>query len=119
MLSTILYNTIIFPLNELLEFFYQFIFEATTNEGVAIITLSFVVTLCMLPLYMVAEDWQDKERKTHTELKSGIDRIKATFKGDEQCMILNTFYKQNQCDSYYSSNIFLTTPLPIRFVNTL
>lgn len=44
---------------------------------------------------MVAEDWQDKERKTQAKLKSGIDRIKATFKGDEQYMILNTFYKQN------------------------
>lgn len=92
---TALYNLIIFPLNELLEFFYEFIYEATYRPGFAIISLSFVVTLCTLPLYMVAEGWQDKERETQAKLKPGIDRIKKFFKGDEQYMILNTFYKQN------------------------
>lgn len=95
MISTILYDIIIFPLNELLEFFYQFIFEATDNEGIAVIGLSFIVTLCTLPLYMVAENWQEIERKTQAKLHPGIQRIKSTFKGDEQYMILNTFYKEN------------------------
>lgn len=90
-----LYNIIILPLNTLLEFFYQFIFEATNNPGIAVIGLSFVVTLCTLPLYMVAEGWQEKERKTQIMLKPGIERIKKFFKGDEQYMILNTFYRQN------------------------
>ena len=90
-----LYNIIILPLNTLLEFFYQFLFEATGNEGIAVIGLSFVVTLCTLPLYMVAEGWQEKERETQIALKPGIERIKKFFKGDEQYMILNTFYRQN------------------------
>ena len=90
-----LYNIIILPLNTLLEFFYQFLYEATRNEGVAVIGLSFVVTLCTLPLYMVAEGWQEKERETQAALKPGIERIKKFFKGDEQYMILNTFYRQN------------------------
>ncbi len=92
---TALYNLIIFPLNELLEFFYEFIYEATYMPPFAIIGLSFVVTLCTLPLYMVAEKWQDKERETQAKLKPGIQRIKKFFKGDEQYMILNTFYRQN------------------------
>lgn len=90
-----LYNMIIVPLNTLLEFFYQFIFEATGNPGVAVIGLSFVVTLCTLPLYMVAEGWQEKERETQLRLKPGVARIKKFFKGDEQYMILNAFYRQN------------------------
>ena len=90
-----LYNVIILPLNTLLEFFYQFIFEATSNKVIAVIGLSFIVTLCTLPLYMVAEGWQEKERETQLRLKPGIERIKKFFKGDEQYMILNTFYRQN------------------------
>lgn len=90
-----LYNAVIFPIYELLEFFYEFLFEATENEGIAVIGLSFVVTLCTFPLYMVAERWQDKERETQQKLKPGIQRIKSVFKGDEQYMILNAFYKQN------------------------
>ncbi|MCR5606645.1 MAG: membrane protein insertase YidC [Treponema sp.] len=94
MLSAI-YNIIIFPLTQLLEFCYQFVFEATGKEAIAVIFLSFIVTLCTLPLYMVAESWQDIERATQKKLKTGIDRIKKAFKGDEQYMILNTYYKQN------------------------
>ena len=75
-----LYNMIIVPLNTLLEFFYQFIFEATGKPGVAVIGLSFVVTLCTLPLYMVAESWQEKEREIQLKLKPGVARIKKFFK---------------------------------------
>ena len=90
-----LYNIIIQPLVLLTEFFYELIYEVTNNEGIGVIGLSFVVTFCTLPLYMVAEQWQEKERTTQARLKTGIDRIKQTFKGDEQYMILNAFYKEN------------------------
>ena len=89
------YNMIIFPISQLLEFFYQFIYEATGKEAVAVIGLSFVVTICCLPLYMVAEKWQETERETRRHLQIGIDRIKKAFRGDEQYMMLNTFYRQN------------------------
>lgn len=86
---------IIFPLQQILDFFFMLIYEITDNEGLAIIGLSFVVTLCTLPLYLVAEKWQDAERQKQSLMKPGIKRIKQAFKGDEQYMILNTFYKQN------------------------
>ncbi len=90
-----LYNLIIFPLTNLLEFSYQIMTETTGSIPLAVIALSFVVTLCTLPLYMVAEKWQETERQTQERLKPGIERIKRAFKGDEQYMILNTFYRQN------------------------
>ena len=52
---TILYQIIIMPLIQLTEFFYELFFEITGNQGIAVIGLSFVVTLFTLPLYMVAE----------------------------------------------------------------
>lgn len=108
-MSSIFYNLIIFPISQLLEFFYQFIYEATNREPIAIIGLSFVVTLCTLPLYMVAEGWQEKERDTRLKLQPGIERIKKNFKGDEQYMILNTFYKQN----HYSPIMALRSSLSL------
>ena len=87
-------NIIISPLKTLLELFFNF-FTKITNEGLAVIGLSFVVTLCCLPLYIVAEQWQEEERKIQQKLKPGIDRIKTAFKKDEQYMILTTYYKQN------------------------
>lgn len=94
-MGTVLYNLIIFPLTQLLEFFYVLFFEITKNKGISVIGLSFVVSLCTLPLYMIAEQWQEIEREKQSQMKKGIDRIKTTFKGDEQYMILSTFYKQN------------------------
>ena len=90
-----IYQIFIFPIIQIFEFFYQFIFEITNNKGIAVIGLSIVVSLVTLPLYMIAESWQEKERLIQKKLKPGIDRIKAVFKGDEQYMILSTFYKQN------------------------
>ena len=90
-----LYNCLISPLELLLEFFFTLVQVITKNSGIAVISLSFIVTLLTLPLYIVAENWQEKERNIQTFLRPGIDRIKQTFKGDEQYMIPSTFYRQN------------------------
>ncbi len=89
-----LYDAFIAPLELLLEFFFKFVQVITGNAGLAVISLSFIVTILTLPLYMVAESWQEKERQIQNKLKSGIERIKQTFKGDEQYMMLSTFYRQ-------------------------
>ena len=91
---TALYTIIITPLIQITEFFYELFYEITRSQGIAVLGLSFVVTIFTLPLYMVAEQWQEKERKIQAKLKDGIGRIKSTFKGDEQYMILSVFYRQ-------------------------
>ena len=101
MVSTFFYNLIISPIYNILEFFYVF-FSAVTSKGLSVIALSFVVTLFCLPLYMIAEKWQKQERDTQEKLKSGIKRIKKAFKGDEQYMILNTFYRENHYSPIYA-----------------
>ncbi len=93
--STILYTIILYPLVQIIEIAFMIFDKLFDNTGIAIIGVSFTVTLLCLPLYIVAEHWQQVQRDTENKLKPGIDRIKAVFKGDEQYMILNTFYKQN------------------------
>ena len=93
--STILYTIILYPLVQIIEIAFMIFDKLFGNTGIAIIGVSFTVTLLCLPLYIVAEHWQQVQRDTENRLKPGIDRIKAVFKGDEQYMILNTFYKQN------------------------
>ena len=94
MFASVFSNIIISPLKTILELFFNF-FTKISNQGLAVIGLSFVVTLCCLPLYIVAEQWQEQERRIQEKLKPGVDRIKTAFKKDEQYMILTTFYKQN------------------------
>ncbi|MBR6142761.1 MAG: YidC/Oxa1 family membrane protein insertase [Treponema sp.] len=90
-----LYNLIIHPIKQLLEIFYIFFYELTNSPGISVIGLSFVVTLCCLPLYIVAEQWQEKERLIQKQMRFRVQRIKKAFKGDEQYMMLSTYYRQN------------------------
>ena len=94
-LANILYTIILYPLVQLIEISFKLFDKLFSNTGIAILGVSLTVTLLCLPLYIVAEKWQQVERDTQAKLKPGIDRIKETFKGDEQYMILSTFYRQN------------------------
>lgn len=93
--GNILYTIILYPLVQIIEIAFFIFNKLFSNTGIAILGVSLTVTLLCLPLYVVAEHWQQVERDTQSKLKSGIDRIKSTFKGDEQYMILSTFYRQN------------------------
>ena len=90
-----LYNIVIYPLIQIIEVVYLVVWKLFKNSGYAVLGVSVAVTFLCLPLYIIAESWQQKERDIQKKLKPGIDRIKAVFKGDEQYMILSTFYKQN------------------------
>ena len=93
--ANILYTVILYPLVQIIEISFKIFDKLFDNTGIAVLGVSLTVTLLCLPLYIVAEHWQQVERDTQAKLKPGIDRIKQTFKGDEQYMILSTFYKQN------------------------
>lgn len=92
---SVLYTIIIYPLVQIVGgafIFAQRLFDIT---GLSVIFVSVVITILCLPLYDIAEKWQKIERDTQTRLKSGVDRIKSVFKGDEQYMLLTTYYRQN------------------------
>lgn len=94
-LGDALYAIILHPIVQVIEVAYKIFSQLFDNTGIAVMGVSFVVTVLCLPLYIVAEKWQQLERDTQNKLKPGVDRIKAVFKGDEQYMILSTYYRQN------------------------
>ena len=94
-MTTFLYDIIIYPLYILIECIYTFCRKITDSSGISIIGVSIGVTLFCLPLYIVAEKWQEKERLLEKALQPGIDRIKKTFKNDERYMMTSTFYREN------------------------
>ncbi len=91
-----LYTIIIYPLYQIIEFIFQLFYELCWwQSGIAIIGVSIGVTLLCLPLYAVAERWQEIERDTEKRLKPGLDRIKKTFSGDERYMMTSVYYGEN------------------------
>lgn len=96
-----LYTVFISPLELFFEVCFVFFQKAFSNYGLSIVGLSLVITIVTLPLYHVAEQIQKKERDDRKRLERGIRRIKETFKGDEQFMMLSTFYRQNHYHPAY------------------
>lgn len=92
---TFFFQLIIQPISYIIEVTFLLFNEISGNTGISIIGVSLAVSVLCLPLYIVAEKWQEEERRTEALLAPGVKRIKSVFKGDEQYMILSTFYKQN------------------------
>ncbi len=101
MIAKILYNIFIFPITEIIEFAFTFL-TFTGNMGYTIIGLSFFITLATLPLYAVAEHWQEVERKKTMAMAPRVKMIKEVFKGDEGFMILSTYYRQQNYKPIYA-----------------
>jgi len=91
----ILYTIIIYPITQILEFTFCLSQKLFKENGISIIFISFTISVLSLPLYAVAEKFQQLERNTEKKLKPKANRIKEVFSGDEQFMILSTYYRQN------------------------
>jgi len=121
-----LYAIIIFPIEQVIEFIFSLIYLVFRISGIPIIGVSLAVTFLSLPLYIIAERWQETERQTINKLKPKINKIKQVFKGDEQYMILSAYYRQNGYHPLYSLrnslNILIQIPFFIaayRFLSNL
>ena len=91
----ILYLIFIYPIELLIELVFQLFYWRWENCGISLAAVSLAVSFLSLPLYIIAERWQQKERDIQKAFKPEVDEIKAVFKGDERYMILSTFYRQN------------------------
>jgi YidC/Oxa1 family membrane protein insertase len=102
MVINIFYTIIIYPLLQIIEVFFRLSHVLFDNDGISIVFVSLAVTLLSLPLYIIAEKWQQIERDVVKKLKPRVDKIKKVFKGDEQYFILSTYYKQNHYHPAYA-----------------
>ena len=79
-MGNVFFSLVIYPLTQIIELVFSFCQKLFDNTGAAILGVSCAVSLLTLPLYIVAEGWQEEERKIQAKLKAGVDRIKQTFK---------------------------------------
>lgn len=109
-----LYNIIISPIELLIELLFSFFYKPFESYGLSILGISISVSLMTLPLYHAAEKLQKKERDKRISLQDGIARIKSTFTGDEQYLMLSTYYRQNNYHPLYalrnSFNLIIQVP---------
>jgi YidC/Oxa1 family membrane protein insertase len=90
------YYIIVYPIELLIESAFSFIIVVLRhNYGLAIIGISFLISLLCLPLYAKAEILQNKERNIQKKMANKIASIKKNFFGDEKYLILSMYYREN------------------------
>ena len=114
-MGSLLYTVIFYPLELLIEFIFTVFTRGFSNIGIAIAGISIAINMLTLPLYILADNMQKEERNIRVRLKPGIDKIKAVFKGDEQYMMLSTFYKQNHYHPAYALRSSLSLIIQVPF----
>ncbi|GAB6392373.1 MAG: membrane protein insertase YidC [Treponematales bacterium] len=92
--ADVLYTLVIWPLRAAIEFVFVFFSRTFYDPGLAIVLLSVLVNTALLPVYTVADRWQDEERALQKRMKRKLADIRAVFKGDERQMLINTYYRQ-------------------------
>jgi YidC/Oxa1 family membrane protein insertase len=78
------------------------VYRVTHIHGISLLGVSIVVSIFTLPLYFAAEKYQEKDRNLQNHLRPKINKIKSVFKGDEQYLVLSTFYRQNHYHPLYA-----------------
>ncbi|MGH7146331.1 MAG: YidC/Oxa1 family membrane protein insertase [Nitrospiraceae bacterium] len=69
-------------------------YAATGHYGVALFVLSVCVNLALLPLYHLAEKWQQAQRGAQQRLEPKLREFRQAFSGEERFMMIRTLYRQ-------------------------
>ena len=112
-----LYNLIITPIETIVEWIFIFMIHHFENFGVIgpIVGVSLAVNFLALPLYNIADTLQEKERKISKALEPRVKRIKKAFSGNEQFMMLSTYYRQNNYHPLYALRSALSIIIQVPF----
>lgn len=92
---SIIETLLIGPLKLVFEIIFECANRFVGHPGLAIVFLSLIMNILVLPLYRRADIMQEETRDREAKLADGVSHIKKTFSGDERMMILQTYYRQN------------------------
>ena len=99
----IIYDLTIYPIEFILEtIFYYFKVSTQSTYTVSVILVSLIINILSLPLYNIAEKWQQKERDMQAKMKPMIDNIKAVYKGDQAYLLIRTCQRINGYKTIYA-----------------
>ncbi len=112
-----LYNIIIAPIETIVDWIFNLMLIKFSDLGVigAVAGVSLAINFLTLPLYNIADALKDKERDARRALEPRVKRIKKAFKGDEQFMILSTYYRENDYHPLYVLRSSLSILIEIPF----
>ena len=83
------YYLAIKPIWLLFEIIFRISYTLFSNPGISILSVSLVMNILVLPMYLRSDAMQAEERKKQKDMEFWVGRIRKTFKGDERFMMLS------------------------------
>ncbi len=91
-----LYTVFIMPLEEAMRFILEWTLTETGSPTLGLIAVSLAVSLGSLPLYHIAEQWQNREREIQKRLKPKLDEFKQVFSGATLNAYTHALYRMHR-----------------------
>lgn len=112
---SVLYTLLITPVEYIIEFIYVFLERRISNPGIVIVFVSLSVNLLVLPIYLRADTIQAEENEKQRKMEMRVKQIRGAFSGDEQFMMLQTYYREMNYKPFFALRTILPTLLQIPF----
>lgn len=95
LVSEYLYLTLIAPLEAGMRLALDFGHAWSGSWGLALVFMSLVVNIVLLPFYHLAETWQEAERRVQYGMAPKLAEIRAVYRGQERYAMIRTLYRQH------------------------
>jgi YidC/Oxa1 family membrane protein insertase len=110
-----IFELIISPFTYIVEQFFLLGYRLTGNYGLAIILLSFAISLLLLPIFIFIERARKRDDVVKRKMKPVLDEIKRCYKGQERYYYIRTLHRQHGYSSLRSLVPLLSLLLQIPF----
>lgn len=94
-MTSVLYTIFIYPIEQLIKLVLESSYALLGSYGLALIAVSLVVSLILLPLYQLAEKLQNRDRAIRAAMEPKIDDIKQAYRGYERHLYLKALYREH------------------------
>lgn len=108
-------EAIMSPFTQFIGIIFTHILNFVGNHGVALILLSLVVNIILLPFYNFAEKIEKKEKDVQAKMKPKLDEFKSIYKGYELHLYTNNVYRLNNYHPAYSLRGLVSLLIQIPF----
>lgn len=90
-----IFEIIISPFVYIIEHIFMFAYGFTSNYGAAIVLLSFIISLLLLPIFIYIEKAKKVDDLIKRKMKPLVDEIKRSYKGQERYYYIKTLNRQH------------------------
>lgn len=110
-----IYNLIVKPIELVVELVFVLLYRFLGNPGLAIIGVSLIVNIVVLPIYKRADAAQEEEQKKQEKMAPYLAMIRKAFTKDERYMMTTAYYKEVDYRPVYAFRGVLPILLQIPF----